>query len=259
MLGAIWLLCTSCLDDLPEATSCPPKADRKATDCITGLDIMGPGCFDHTQVQCLAGKRSSCACQSDECPDDADACYPTGDCPPNVAERVGEDAECFRLSGSDIQGGVLTPAQCVCGCTSCAAACDGKGMVLGMFLSPKPPGEEQEVGFPVVVDIRDMMPKSGRIGVYVRARGVSQMGLFVANADLGEADAIRASYQLESSINTGEFSEQILFDIPIAELPAYEWKARADAPTHLWLFHEPSDTEVTLMEIDCIVPFVVPS
>lgn len=259
MLAATWLLCTSCLDDLPPGTSCPPKANRQATDCVTGLVIAGPGCFDHTQVQCLAGSRTSCNCKSGECADNPDACYPTGDCPPAVTDGVSEKAECFKLEGSDIQGGVLSPSQCVCGCSDCAAACDGKGMVVGMFIPPPGPGEMQEVGFPIVVDIRDRMPKSGRIGVYVRARGVSQMGLLVADEDLPPEQTVVAGYTLESSINTGEFTEQVLYDIPIAQLPAFEWKTKADAPTHLWLFHEPSETEVTLLEIDCIIPFVVPT
>jgi hypothetical protein len=259
LLGvAAWPLC--CLDDLPPPTVCPPEAAHEAKDCLTPLEpvyAVPPqpfGCLTQDQQQCLTGRRSSCTCQLDDCPSGEEAaCYPEGNCPPAVIDEAGADAECIRLDPRDLGVGLPSEAQCLCGCFGCAAVCDGVGPVFGIWTDGT-----LEYGFPQI-DIGPHMPSSGRLGVYVRLRGLANAALAVFTDDgVAPAPDLATYYYVLSPIDT-EFRELIFYDQTFFEVPAYEWETEAMKPTLLALI--PGGTTdapgLTLVEIDCVVPFVV--
>src|SRR5262249_53031063 len=120
---------SGCLDDLDAPKTCPPEAKHTAKDCGDAFQALAgqPGqcLYKPEQVACLAGKRTSCDCQPDECPTAGDACYPSGDCPPEVLEEVGSEAKCIRLAPGDFSNSWPQIYSCECGCMACAAVCDG--------------------------------------------------------------------------------------------------------------------------------------
>lgn len=264
VLRGVWVACGAvaafvigCLDDLPEAVECPPEAVYPGENCVSALGDVAPGCLDSGQVACLAGPRSSCTCIADECPASESACYPAGDCPAEVAE-VGELAggapSCVHLAPGDIGSGLPSEYQCLCGCGGCMAACDGKGPVLGV-------SNDGNVGFaPITIDLAGHMPASGRIGVFVRERGIAA-ALVVVMKGTPDAYEVLTYYYMTSPIGT-ELTSLVFYDDPFLGMKEYSWSKEADRPTLLVIAADEGSSEMpalNLMEIDCVVPFVMPN
>jgi hypothetical protein len=254
------LLVAGCIDDLDPPKACPPGEQHPAGDCLGPLMNAKPGCLgtlEAKEVACLAGKRSTCDCLPDECPAAPDACYPPGDCPPDVVEAVGPQAQCIRLNASDFGNGVPQLFQCVCGCAGCAAVCDGKGPVVGVL------DDGSEHGYPII-NIKKYMKKEGRLGLYVRARGLSNVAIGVATGDPKDFTTWNwtgVTYFLTTPLDS--FAEVVFFDQQfLGGSPAYSWTSQADEPALVaFASGHPEDGGApvpTLYELDCVIPFVLP-
>ncbi|MEZ4295225.1 MAG: hypothetical protein R3B70_09640 [Polyangiaceae bacterium] len=241
------VLSGGCMADLPEALVCPPEAVYPGDNCVPALEDVQPGCFDLSQMACLTGPRTSCTCIADECPAPEEPCFPEGDCPLEVTEAAGGDATCVHLAPKDIGGGLPSEFLCLCGCAGCASVCDGRGPVLGAY-------NDGQVGLAgIAFDVGSYMPSSGRLGVYMRERGLSASLLIVM---IGEPDAYEvASYYFISSPIGTAFTSQIFYDDPFLGTSEYRWSKAEDRPRLVLIL--PAENASSLMEIDCVVPFVV--
>lgn len=250
-MAASAALAAGCLDDLPEPLVCPPEPAYAGESCAPLLEEVGLGCLLPEQMACLTGPRESCTCIADECPTPEQACYPEGDCPAEVKEAARGEAECLHLSPKEIGGGLPSEFQCLCGCAGCLAVCDGRGPVLGVANDGS-----FEVA-PVVIDVAARMPEEGRLGVFMRARGLSGAALAVLKGNEPDYE-IAMVYYISSPIGT-EYTSQVFYDDPFLGTKEYEWTTAADRPTLIALFAgegSPGAPQLTLMEIDCVIPFV---
>lgn len=253
----------NCLDDLDEPLECIPGPTREgaAIGCVTllseGLDSFdAAGCVDEPDaLACYRDPARGCSCDPAECFDDgAASCHPPPDCPSEVAALYPE-AECVRFAAEDVGPFVDEREQCLCGCEQCIRVCDGKGPVWSQIDLD---AAHYEAGT-LLLDLQRQIPRSGRLGVYVRARGVSltpatpgmaavppRLYLFAGAVSdppelLGELPAIM-----------GDRFESAIF--PDGELRALD--SSEPAPLLLALGNEPG--YFSLYELDCVVPFVVP-
>ena len=262
------LVAASCLDDLPAANDCPTPAvvDGRVEDCVTALGTWfanhesefdpTDGCLDDPEyLGCYRGKRD-CACGSGECKVDADACYPPGDCPTAVRERF-PSAECVRLSADDVGPELDEAEQCLCGCEDCITVCDGKGPVWSQVEIEKQFGEGvvDPKGF-LWLSISRLMPASGRLGVYVRARGRSfEFG------EVQASDSYLLAFPQEQLGGDPRLIELLPRDMSdrfeelvLPERSEYAWTSNDDRPGSIVIGAAVNAT--TIVEIDCIVPFV---
>lgn len=264
LTGALGL--AACLPDLDEPAVCPTPAVEPLGDC-DGVAVVTPqvGCYDPAQIACL---RPDCSCRPDACPTDEGACYPDGDCPPLVRDEIGvSDAVCRRLEPDSI--GIpeaLDPAfHCTCGCADCMSVCDGRGPVFAVRLRKGMPGL---VPIPPM-NIEGLMPDAGRLGVYVRARGI---GALLVAPFTGDPDVLDTWQVVDEggglNIMTLQprdtFGERVFFRTINGE--PYSWDGPEDKPTVLLLTgleldpEDPNEEDVRdlFVEIDCVVPFHAP-
>jgi hypothetical protein len=146
----------------------------------------------------------------------------------------------------------------MCGCAGCASVCDGKGPVIGLI------DNGFDHGFPII-DIKKYMKKSGRLGVYVRARGYSNVAIVIGTGDPKDYTTWNfetgVQYYLVTPLDS--FSEFVFFDQQfLGGSSAYSWSSSADKPAMLaFASQRPEDGGApvpTLYELDCVIPFVVP-
>jgi hypothetical protein len=256
------LLAAGCLDELPEALTCPPDAQVEEEDC-TAIEPPLTGCLPPQSHACMAGPRTTCACDPNECPETSAACFPAGDCPGAVQSVAGEAATCGRLAEEDVGDlGILSPAfLCTCGCTRCMSVCDGKGPTWGAVLDGDGAQTIDDFIFPLV-RIDGMVPDAGRLGLYLRMRSLTTTTLQIFGGD-PEGDPEELAYLRGALVpaTAGEgFVEHVLYDELIdenAETKPLTWTSASDAPTLLTLLPPSSRPGVTLFEIDCAIPFWV--
>jgi hypothetical protein len=239
--AGVWV---ACFADLPAPASCPPDAQHQAGDCAAALAAQAhSGTLDTPILECLSGSRDggscSCAGVSIECPNAASACWPPGDCPPAVTAQIA-GASCSSIG----QGNVLPG----CGCIECATACDGVGPVFGAVIPPTPDGGSMTV--PIAGFALPRLPDSGAAGVYVRARGTA-----------GPSSGLRLTFFDASSNGPGSATPVDLpSDLSFGEtMLLTSWVTPSDAPQQvaIVLTASPGPPERAVVEVDCIVPFVV--
>jgi hypothetical protein len=154
------------------------------------------------------------------------------------------------LAPGDITAGAVGANMngCACGCMGCVSVCDGKGPVFALDAPPVP-----SVVPPLLVIQglnTSLLPPSGRLGVYIRARGTQTLELAVIVPD------------------GGPFSTTILTtpDDPTAFAPTVfsgdavpGWSNGAGEPMAIGIGSGQMMAGVTrsVVEVDCIVPFVV--
>lgn len=249
----------ACLDDLPEPKVCPPAPVNEAGDYTPLFSVTTPGCLsdrpDGLALQSvLAGPRESCACADDECPSSASACYPEGDCPPEVIAAAGPDAKCIRLDPEDFGFGQSDASQCICGCARCASVCDGRGPVVGMLATDMTP----LTTWPSVSLARHL-PSRGKIGVYVRARGISNTVVALFSGDYPQALQQRSLFVMTTPLD--DFSEQVFYGADfVGNKEPYAWTDEAGKPNVLMFVNSvgAGQSQLAYYEVDCVVPFVVP-
>ena len=260
------LLMVACLADLDTALECPPSTKHPSEACEPALaDVGDPGCFTYREdapkyYECLAGHRETCDCTPGECPADDAACYPPGDCPPEVREVAGPDAKCIRLQPDDFgYGGVPQFSQCLCGCFACASVCDGVGPVFGV----RDPGivDGNLTYNPPIIDIERYMPVTGTLGYYVRARGISNANLITIYGDVHAEEPTFSGYVMTTPLD--DFGEQVFYKGGfVGTGDPYSWTDESQKPKILELVlggGTVDDPQLALYEIDCIIPFVVPN
>ncbi len=250
----------SCHEDLPAPLPCPPPPQHAGSDCTPALTAIDePGCFGLDRMGCLAGPRASCTCVSDECPTAGPSCFPDGDCPTAVAAAVA-GAECRRLEPSAFGLGIPGLFLCLCGCPGCAAVCDGAGPVMGYYAQPQSsPPDPQDFSPPwFVIDIEEQMPDQGRLGIYLRVRGLVSFAVVVlAEGPSGPEVLSEPIYYVVQQLGT-EFVDRVLFD-DLFNQP-YRWTQAEDRPQYVAIVPqlEGSHEVLGLFEVDCLMPFVLP-
>lgn len=258
---------SACLSDIGEATSCPPAAQHTAEACTKALEEKElQGCFTYegldspSYYECLSGPRSTCDCTPGECPTDDAACFPPGDCPPEV-KKVAPNAQCLRLQDDDFGMGGPQISQCLCGCFACVSVCDGKGPVFGVLDPGELPGHVFTYQSPVI-DLERYMPSHGSIGYYIRARGISNVQVVTVAGDItDEKKAIFSGYYMTTPLDN--FGDQVFYKDSVVDTDTpYTWTSEADKPKILELALAGGATEdnpqLAIYEIDCIIPFLVP-
>ncbi|MBI4701864.1 MAG: hypothetical protein HY744_12050 [Deltaproteobacteria bacterium] len=256
MAGSLAAVVAGCFEDLPAPTECPPPARHVAQDCTAALEDPPAGCLSQERMSCLAGSRSTCTCVVGECPQPEAACYPDGDCPARVVQGVGAAARCRRLRPDQFGAGYSSEQLCLCGCAGCAAVCDGTGPVMGVHATQSHPAPA------LLVDLSGRMPDSGRLGIYLRLRGLASFVLVVVagTTEPGElATHVRWYYPVLTPLGTS-FTEHVIFDDDFVGVEAYSWSLPADRPTVIGLMPQgkPDESALALFELDCILPFVLP-
>jgi hypothetical protein len=257
----------SCLQDLPGPIDCPPAGavEGRVEECVTALSAwfqthdpdLENSCLDQPDyLGCYRGERD-CACGSGECPVAEDACYPPGDCPPAVRERF-PSAECMRLSPDDVGPELSEPEQCLCGCEECITVCDGKGPVWAQIELANLAGDGvvDPKGF-LLLSISRLMPASGRLGVYMRARGRSY-----EFSEVQAGDSYLVSYPQEQlGIGDPRLIESLPRDmndrfeeLVLPQRTEYAWTSNDDRPGSIVIGS--AVNAFTVLEIDCVVPFV---
>lgn len=242
-------LWSACLADLPAPKSCPPDAKHQAGECGSLLNGQAnPGPLDTSVLECLAGAREggscSCAGAGVECPNAGAACYPAGDCPPPVRASFA-GASCSAIGQGDVAPG--------CGCIECATACDGVGPVFGAVVPPGAPdagGSNTPIaGF--ALSLPQPLPHAGVAGVYVRARGIAEPQQIVVTMTGGGGS---------SSSSPGTQPIDLPSDSSFGYTTVFtSWTDPSDAPQAvlLVLAGPPSMSARAVVEVDCIVPFIV--
>jgi len=263
-IAAILACAASCIADLDPPATCPAEPQHPGGSCVDAIQPTPPlGCLTYDsekatpeKVACLTGPREDCRCTSSECPPRDGACYPDGDCPEAVSARAA-GASCKRLLPDDIGADLPAPSMCMCGCAGCAAVCDGVGPVVGVSTN------EMAQPYPIFFEFGKRMPKRGRLGLYLRVRGLANVRVVLfkgESADLSKLDPIADPVYLVVNELSSEFSEQILYTDEFLGFHAYEWKTDADKPTVAAVYPSlnPKNPALALFELDCLVPFVVP-
>ena len=248
-----------CLDDLPPTATCPGEAQRALGDCTPAIQTVlaenMTRCFRVDEMECITGPRTKCSCVSDECPAPEPECWPGRDCPTVVFDKTGPEARCYHFDPGDIGASLVEESQCLCGCAGCAAVCDGTGPGLGALTVE---GQEQQFA-PVVFDLGTRLPRQGKLGIYGRVRGLANFVIVAIRGDINVPDELEYlhSYAFLTPLQN-EFSEQAVVDQLLIG-PAYEWDGYDGRPNLLVLFPQLSDKGgLSLFELDCLVPFVMP-
>jgi hypothetical protein len=260
VLGAAIAWLGGCLDELPPPLECPGEAHVAADSC-TEIEPPLLGCLPPKQHACYAGPRTSCACQEGEC-GTGPACFPQGNCPPDVGSAAGDAARCLSLGEADAGGfGLVNEGYfCTCGCIDCIRACDGKGPTFGAARGDDGVLTGDDIIFPFLrVDTR--VPERGQLGVYLRIRSSDTLVLWVFGGDpdgaTTELTILRTALVPESS--DGAFSTIVayeeLLDIEGRAAPL-TWESETGRPSLITII-PPSAGGAILFEVDCVVPFVV--
>lgn len=250
----------ACLDDLPPARVCPPPPVHEAGDLTPVFQVTAMDCMnDHPETipleAILAGPRESCACAESECPTAGADCYPDGDCPPEVIAAAGEGARCIRLAPEDFGFGNSEASQCMCGCARCASVCDGQGPVIGALSSASSMYAQP------AISLAGHVPSSGKIGVYVRARGISNTAIAFVSGDYADQASLVTRSVFFMTTPLDEFSEQVFYGADfLGNTSPYAWTDEAGRPDVLLLLNSvpQSGSQLTFYELDCVIPFVVP-
>lgn len=270
--------CVSCDPPLrfvgDECRECPPPAVVPDRNCLPTLDALPTdtdGCIGEIEngFSCLAGDPQDCACDPEDC-DAPLACFDDATCPREVLESA-PNATCIAL-GEDAWSYYVYPLgtadhdaeQCICGCMRCAAKCDGKGTIFGVF---------EDSAFPLrrylqgpAIDLRGYLPESGKLGFYIRGRGWAGGLVAFVTHDLTLEETDTAYYV--PILN--DFSVPIAYgptdeggEVPREEgMPPYPrpyaWSSPGGAPSHVILALTTGLPSSGLVEIDCVIPFVEP-
>ncbi|MEZ4439218.1 MAG: hypothetical protein R3B72_09020 [Polyangiaceae bacterium] len=243
---------TACFGPLPEALTCPPAAKVKAGNCLPVLENPPMGCFGSEALSCLGGGRLCDAEAAVDCPAEEASCFPDGDCPDAVVEAVGDGATCARIPRSDF-GFEDFPDQfaCVCGAPGCGSICDGVGPIVGLSTNEGYGG--------LVMTLGDLVPDSGRLGLYVRLRGLGSATVVVLTGPFDAPDPVGAAYPVALT-SAEEFSEVIYYQEKSVGIEPYSWWGPQDKPYGVGIIAGSTMELVTsLYEVDCVIPFVVPN
>lgn len=293
LTGALLAL-GACLEPLPEPTSCEEPARVIEGECVPceapkqfvndtctlcppapelPFERCVPRAFTDYGVPpkgCLAGdgkfERYNCVTDHDpaRCECDAAAleqsaqpsCYSDGTCPAAVG-ALGANAQCFPFEPADVHWyGATSHEGCDCGCIENLARCDGRAFAFGGYSDASEPLPQFDY---IRLDLGDRLPDSGTVGAYMLVRGfATPLYLLFTKGDV--TLTTWGFYVTTDSVQQiGYGPDQDGFQIDL--LDPYSWADASGRPDTLFLAPPPAvelDGIVTLVEIDCIVPFVIP-
>jgi hypothetical protein len=249
MVGARYLLSAlvvsaigiaACIEDLPPPAKCPPAEKRAMGDCLSAITAAGPLCSSDATHECLQGPRASCACATNECPEEKATCF-VDECPAAVRAIV-PDARCLAPPSSDFFAAPTKDMPpCLCGCPACVRRCDGRGPSIAV----KFPQGAGDPSAPIVVSLTSL-PSAGKLGVYVRLRGIAELAVVVArfNTALDQQPLFLREQNEKAFVErTFEFSTR--------------WTETDESrrPDKVALLIQAGPT---IAEIDCVIPYVRP-
>lgn len=250
-----------------ECVTCPPPAPVEYSRCIPNsiTDFTGApdGCLasdgNDERFRCLRGEDVDCSCPLPPDPS-VPTCFSDGLCPDKVTSLLGPTAECLSLAPNDARWAGLVAEQdgCACGCIGDIARCDGVGIVLGNFLGDGHPLNFKQDA--VELDLTSALAgKRGSLGLYIRARGFAIP--LAARFDPVSEDFTWTFYI------TGDYGEQIGFG---PDQDGIDSDLTFQGPYHFDPSGAPQVLRIGLpeipakvgaanaIEIDCVIPFVVP-
>jgi hypothetical protein len=263
VLIAAAALAAACFSDLPAATPavcdggvCPPDASAKcppdpATNgmscesVVTSLGSQGalrPGCFPQQLPQLAAyacflspdAGPPSCDCGGNDCPETT--CLAGSECPPAATET---GATCPKPAPLAFMTGCTG-----CGCSVCMAACDAIGPVFAVTIPTPSDGGAGAPAPLVVVNVTDLLSSGGRVGgAYARLRGVGAAFLTLFD-DTGHAVGAK-----ELVLNPA-YSDVLVEPTAPSQITSIAVLAPGPEPGSM--------PAVTVVQVDCIVPIVLP-
>ena len=198
--------------------TCPPAGSSVNVGALSAIASANAGCLTNEAAAFVM--ESACSCASP-----AAACPPIG-CPSPEDQCPGAvpaAASCLRLSGA-------TSENCVCRCADCLRTCDGTGPVFAHK------GAGSHIFYSANINPQDL-PSSGRMGVYIRARGRFS-GLIVSG---------------QPPITQPPVSEAVFGDVVVNNVAM--WGNPQEKPSTIAIGKSGSDI---LAQIDCVAPFVSP-
>jgi len=245
VLGVSLVSSVACLSGLPEATVCagatqefcnvrPPPGSAPGDGGMMMVE-GGGGCL-LVGEPCM-GTRGTCACTKDNgCTRGASTCFPPPNCPGSVRQAKAT-AECIepRL--------ILRPENlqppCLCGCSSCAETCDGKGPIFG-------PNQTFAIELPATLGER------GSLGAMIRGRGTGAVMVAIAQGPPGEAGTGMTPTPFGNLVFQGDQLDDLFAST--RDGITYDWTESGKRPTTLQVTTDAN----SYVEIDCVVPFLVP-
>lgn len=294
VVGSGVLAASACLEPLPEPTSCeeparvidgacvpcdPPRlfVEDTCTLCPPTPELLFERCVPRAFTDygvppngCLAAdgvvERYDCVtdhdparCECDAAAIEASAqpsCYSDGTCPGAVL-ALGSNAQCFPFEPEDVRWfGAISHEGCDCGCIENLARCDGKAFAFGGYSDASEPLPDFDA---ITIDLGDKLPDSGTAGVYMLVRGFATP-FYLQYGKAAAALTAWGFYVITDSVQQiGYGPDQDGFQVDL--LDPYSWKDASGRPDTLYVIPPPAverEGVVTLLEIDCIVPFVIP-
>jgi hypothetical protein len=174
---------------------------------------------------------------------------------------AGASARCGQVLEEDVGDlGLIMPAHvCTCGCTRCLSVCDGKGPTFGSTLLGDGQQTVDDFIFPLI-RIDRQVPDAGRLGVYIRVRGltVTTMQIYGGDPDgRGEDLSYLRAAIVPSSPGEGCVGHVLYVDLLEMDnnTVPLEWSTRDGRPSILALLPPLNTPGHTLIEVDCVIPF----
>jgi hypothetical protein len=138
--------------------------------------------------------------------------------------------------------------------------CDGKGTIFGVYDDGAAPDRRQLQG--PKLDLRGLMPASGKLGLYVRGRGWASIAAVVtrdpmlANNDTAYFLALLNDFSAAIAFSPADEGGEVNAVYP----RPYGWSSEDEAPGDVMFLMTFDDFAFTggIVEIDCVIPFVVP-
>jgi hypothetical protein len=253
-LGGLALVgaAAACLDPLEAALDCPAGAQHAYCEPLdagtataddaalppppavsNGPEVPSVVC--PLDLACLQTSGRSCTCDArSECSSAAPVCYPAGDCPPTLGQQ-SPAATCLPLTEQSFFFATTSGTGCTCGCSTCAAAADGVGPILGTAV--------------LEVDLGGGLPSAGSVSFYVRWRGSGRI-----TASFLDVQGNVLATGAEDVDTAGVFTEQVFpTDAASGRAISYSWRGTT-APALLSI----TPGVDTALEIDALVVYVTP-
>lgn len=140
---------------------------------------------------------------------------------------------------------------------ACIDVCDGVGPVIGV--NNDGVFDVSDLAVPAI-EVGSLLPASGRLGLYIRARGLVNFAMVLVRGDINDPASIEQLDGFSVFQPAGDqFVDDVLYDQSLVGTSAFEWAHDDAKPTYVVIIPGFGDeASTTLFELDCIVPFFEP-
>jgi hypothetical protein len=113
-----------------------------------------------------------------------------------------------------------------------------------------------------VIDLDPYVPAAGELGIYLRLRGLARFYVVFFKPSVHEPSGMELlpapAYLVITPVGS-DFTEQVLHHDLFTD--AYQWFRPEDRPVMMAIVPQPDPDQpaIELFELDCVVPFVLPS